>query len=73
MDLDEVIADLRAEREVIEQAIVVLERLKAVKGKGKRRPGRPPKWLPDVRSERPVRKPASREQAPGPAGGHRVG
>jgi hypothetical protein len=53
MDLDEIIADLRAEREAIEQAILVLERLKAVKGEGKRRRGRPPKWLLDARSDRP--------------------
>jgi hypothetical protein len=42
MDILKMLADLRAEREQIEEAIVVLERLAA--GHGKRR-GRPPAWM----------------------------
>ncbi len=42
MDVSRMLADLRQEREQIEEAIVVLERL--ARGKGKRR-GRPPLWM----------------------------
>ena len=42
MDILKMLADLRAEREQIEQAIVVIERL--AQGHGKRR-GRPPAWM----------------------------
>ena len=42
MDVTRMLADLRQEREQIEEAIVVLERL--ARGKGKRR-GRPPLWM----------------------------
>ena len=38
--------ELRAERENIEQAIIVLERIG--RGEGKRR-GRPPKWMSEVK------------------------
>lgn len=38
------LAELRSEREQIEQAIIALERL--ARGGGKRR-GRPPKWMAD--------------------------
>jgi hypothetical protein len=41
----------RAERKLIEQAMLVLECLEVTGGK--RRPGRPPKWLSDSRSDRP--------------------
>lgn len=40
------IADLRAEREAIEEALVVLERL--ARNRGKRR-GRPPMWMSAMR------------------------
>ena len=40
------IADLQAEREAIEEALVVLERL--AKNRGKRR-GRPPMWMSAMR------------------------
>jgi len=43
MDILKMLADLRAEREQIEQAILVVERL-AAGTSGKRR-GRPPKWM----------------------------
>ena len=43
MDVLKMLADLRAEREQIEQAIVTIERL-ASATRGKRR-GRPPAWM----------------------------
>jgi hypothetical protein len=46
MDINKMLADLRAEREHVEQAILVLERIG--RGQGKRR-GRPPKWMTEVK------------------------
>ena len=45
MDINQILEQLRAEREQIEAAILALERL--VQGGGKRR-GRPPKWMHPV-------------------------
>jgi hypothetical protein len=42
MDVNKMLLELRQEREQIEQAIVILERL--ARGRGKRR-GRPPLWM----------------------------
>ncbi len=42
MDVTKILAELRLEREQIEEAIISLERL--ARGRGKRR-GRPPAWL----------------------------
>ena len=42
MDVLKMLADLRQEREQVEEAIVTLERL--ARGRGKRR-GRPPAWM----------------------------
>jgi hypothetical protein len=42
MDVTKIIAELRQEREQIEEAIISLERL--ARGRGRRR-GRPPAWL----------------------------
>jgi hypothetical protein len=42
MDINKMLAELRAEREAVEQAIIVLQRIAA--GRGKRR-GRPPAWM----------------------------
>ena len=42
MDVAKMLAELRQEREQIEEAILTLERL--AQGQGKRR-GRPPSWL----------------------------
>ena len=42
MDVTKMLADLRQEREAIEEAILTLERL--AHGRGKRR-GRPPAWM----------------------------
>jgi hypothetical protein len=42
MDVAKMLAELRQEREQIEEAILILERL--ARGRGKRR-GRPPLWM----------------------------
>jgi hypothetical protein len=42
MDINKMLAELRAERENLEQAIITLERLAA--GRGRRR-GQPPAWM----------------------------
>jgi hypothetical protein len=46
MDVAKILADLRNEREAIEEAILTLERL--ANGQGRRR-GRPPSWLAAIR------------------------
>lgn len=45
------LVDLRAERERLSEAIIVIERLAA--GTGERRRGRPPKWMAAIRSQSP--------------------
>ena len=45
MDIDKMLAELRLEREQIEEAILTLERL--ARGRGRRR-GRPPAWLKEA-------------------------
>ncbi|HXE13814.1 MAG TPA: hypothetical protein VN633_16930 [Bryobacteraceae bacterium] len=47
MDVDKMLAELRTEREQIEEAILTLERL--ARGRGRRR-GRPPAWLKDAQA-----------------------
>jgi len=66
MDVVKILAELRVEREQIEEAIMSLERLAS--GRGKRR-GRPPKWMAEAkkrprsattrRSENPARSAAA--------------
>jgi len=46
MDIIKILAELRTEREQVEEAILVLERM--ARGRGKRR-GRPPKWMTGVK------------------------
>ena len=46
--------ELREERDAIEEAILVLERL--ARSSGPKRRGRPPKWLSDGAAPRPVPK-----------------
>lgn len=46
MDITKMLADLRQEREHIEEAILTLERL--AQGRGKRR-GRPPAWMVTIK------------------------
>lgn len=50
MDVDKMLAELRLEREQIEEAILTLERL--ARGRGRRR-GRPPAWLKEATSSAP--------------------
>jgi hypothetical protein len=45
MDVSKILAELKAEREQIEEAILSLERLARGRGRG---PGRPPNWMADV-------------------------
>jgi hypothetical protein len=45
MDVTKILAELREERQQIEEAILSLERL--ARGRGRRR-GRPPSWMADV-------------------------
>lgn len=47
LDVDKMLAELRLEREQIEEAILTLERL--ARGRGRRR-GRPPGWLKEAAS-----------------------
>jgi hypothetical protein len=42
MDINKMLAELRTEREQVEEAIIVLERM--ARGRGRRR-GRPPAWM----------------------------
>ncbi len=58
MDVAKILADLRQEREQIEEAIITLERL--AHGRGRRR-GRPPAWMVEakkrMKAETAARKP----------------
>jgi hypothetical protein len=49
MELPKMITQLRAEREIVEQAIITLEKLSARHGK---RRGRPPKWATEAKRRR---------------------
>ncbi|MCC6857154.1 MAG: hypothetical protein IT158_01260 [Bryobacterales bacterium] len=49
MDVTKILAELRQEREQIEEAILSLERL--ARGRGRRR-GRPPAWMAAVTKKR---------------------
>lgn len=46
MDINKMLAELRQEREQIEEAIMTLERL--ARGRGRRR-GRPPAWMTEIK------------------------
>jgi len=58
MNINAMLADLQQERENIEQAIVVLQRIAS--GQGRRR-GRPPAWMNEVK--RRGRPPGSKNRA----------
>jgi hypothetical protein len=58
LDVNKMLAELRTEREQVEEAGIVLERL--ARGKGKRR-GRPPTWMTAIK--RCGRLPGSNNQA----------
>ena len=67
MDVNKMLADLRQEREQIEEAILSLERL--ARGRGRRR-GRPPAWLNEIEQQQPKRRgrpPGSKNKNPGGA------
>jgi len=53
MDVSKILAELREERQQIEEAILSLERL--ARGRGKRR-GRPPAWLSSAAAEAPAKR-----------------
>ena len=48
MDIANIVAELRLEHEQLEEAILALERLAAG---GKRRRGRPPAWMANLKGE----------------------
>ena len=52
MDITKMIVELRSEREMIERALMALERI----ARGARRRGRPPKWMAGRNSEEPKRR-----------------
>jgi hypothetical protein len=60
MDVTKILAELKEERQQIEDAIVSLERL--ARGRGRRR-GRPPSWMsPEVQIKRRGRPPGSKNK-----------
>jgi hypothetical protein len=60
MDVTKILAELKEERQQIEEAIVSLERL--ARGRGRRR-GRPPAWMsPEVTVKRRGRPPGSKNK-----------
>ena len=64
MDVTKILAELKAEREQIEEAILSLEQL--ARGRGRRR-GRPPAWMSEVTAKRRGRPPGSKNKvAPNP-------
>ena len=59
MDVSKILAELRDERQQLEEAILSLERL--ARGRGKRR-GRPPAWLAEIGAKRRGRPPGSKSK-----------
>jgi hypothetical protein len=59
MDVSKILAELREERQQIEEAIVSLERL--AQGRGRRR-GRPPAWMSEIGAKRRGRPPGSKNK-----------
>ncbi len=59
MDVTKMIAELRSQRDQLDEAILALERM--IRGTGKRR-GRPPKWLSEANAEEPVKKERKRKR-----------
>ena len=58
MDITKMLADLREERQRIDQAIIVLELIASGRSRGR---GRPPKWMTQVK--RRGRPPGSKNKA----------
>ena len=63
MDVSKILAELREERQQIEEAILSLERL--AQGRGRRR-GRPPAWMSEVTARRRGRPPGSKNKTTTP-------
>jgi len=63
MDVIEILAQLRQERQNIDEAILSLERLAR---RGQRRRGRPPAWLSEITVKRRGRPPGSKNKAQTP-------
>jgi hypothetical protein len=62
MDVSKILAELKSEREQIEEAILSLERL--ARGRGPRR-GRPPAWMAEITGKpRRGRPPGSKNKTP---------
>jgi len=59
MDVAKILAELRQEREQIEEAILSLERL--ARGRGRRR-GRPPSWMAEITAKRRGRPPGTKNK-----------
>ena len=59
MDVAKILADLKAEREQVEEAILSLERL--ARGRTHKR-GRPPAWMSGEQPRRPGRPPGSKNK-----------
>ena len=59
MDVSKILAELRGEREQIEEAILSLERLARGRGRGR---GRPPSWMAEVTVKRRGRPPGSKNK-----------
>lgn len=53
MDFNKMLSDLKAERDQIDQAILVLSRLTV----SQKRRGRPPKWMAHAESAEPQKRP----------------
>lgn len=67
MDVAKILAELRQEREQIEEAILSLERL--ARSRGKRR-GRPPAWMTQLEApRRRGRPPGSKNKTTAPSSG----
>lgn len=63
VDVGKILAELRAEREQIEEAIGSLERLARVRVRG---PGRPPSWMAAATPKRRGRPPGSKNRVAPP-------
>jgi hypothetical protein len=64
VDVGKILAELKAEREQIEEAILSLERLARGRARG---PGRPPNWMADDTPKRRGRPPGSKNKVVAPA------
>jgi hypothetical protein len=59
MDVTKILAELRGEREQIEEAILSLERLARGRSRGR---GRPPSWMAEMTVKRRGRPPGSKNK-----------